>query len=140
MTTHAAIMAQLEKYDGGKFRPYSPTQLYINGVPSGEEQWLLSIRDDGVFQWKFGPLAESTLTHYAHLAIERAAFRAVMHYVEQLGYAMCVGKSANAGTVAVSGVRAKVDGMMDFLWLKAEGPDEPAMWLAAMKYLNGERA
>lgn len=137
MTTHAAILAELEKYEGGMFRPHSPTQAY-DGEASGEERWHLRVRDDGIFVWTFGPLAEQVLTHDAHAHIERSAFMAVRHWCEMHFWDLAVSYPCEHVGVNAYGVKyVEYSSGTQFI---ASAPDEPAMWLAAMKYINGEKA
>lgn len=125
MTTHAAILAQLEKYEGGRFVP----------TKGG-----LSMRNNAGYYWEDQDWMED---FDAESHIERAAFRAVMHWCEERNHDMRLlqGKRHIEGGTAVQEMWVDYrDGCEFCCELLGSGPDEPAMWLAAMKYINGERA
>jgi len=118
MTTHAAILEQLEKYEDGRFVPRDwggATLQYTN-----------------CFRWGMKGVGYISENSDAHAYIERAAFRAVMHWCGSSGEHMMIGDFANEHGHACH-VRRESGHI-------ASGLDEPAMWLAAMKYINGEKA
>jgi len=134
MTTHAAILEQVEKYEDGAFVPqytYHRGTFILRHVAESDllNYWCEACDDD-----------ESMPEELAHRDIERAAFRAVDHFCRKSGCSMLIGRNRVGGMIVSSAeCDLENDGSYTFDPIGC-GPTEPAMWLAAMKYINGEKA
>ncbi len=126
MTTHAQILAELERYEKFAFVPM-------------QGDLILQLRDDK-FVWfdDFdGIETEIEAPDFdAESHIERAAFRAVSHWCKSQDVGLVV---SEVGCTPWAVTAMGGQNPMHYLPL-ASGPTEPAMWLAAMKYINGEKA
>jgi len=113
MNTHEMILAELEKYEGGKFVPvrYGETIAH-DGVRlcwTGEDSRL--IRD----------------TEDCCAYIERAAFRAVMHWCKERDIVLHILESHEIGWRLKTHTGIVI----------ASDLDEHSMWLSAMAKING---
>jgi len=130
MTTHAAILEQLDRYDIGQFVPKDgPCILMHNGT---QYHWSSPHPEEGGWETECN----------AHAHIERAAFRAVGHWCVKQDGSMDIDERPHEGKGPGELFVLAICKFSNNEWRHsqiASGPDEPAMWLAAMKYINGGR-
>lgn len=131
MTTHAEILAELERYEGGMFVPfYGETSPNFRLTLTKNGWYYLTPTGQILGGWNGG---KDVYAKDAHAHIERAAFRAVMHWFYKK-------HPYHKLFIDPDGVGYNHGHESEQTTYISRAPDEPAMWLSAMKYINGEKS